>query len=359
MKLAILKEDTSLIQSVMRNTDRFRQALDNFHKYVEEGEQTATEFKEMKETLNRGISEAWNRLIRDQFINGGLWEQLPRDVYDVIGDLNVQLHTIPGALKKARKAPEHPMTEMAIKILETLEQLAIDIKGMKGNIVKKKKAKRDEEAAAEEKTRTMLGNDDVQRVQSALEQITEDLKEEIYQNNLQWLRGVVKTWHDQYNPENEKTHPREYFQNDHFRGMIIQRVTTREGYHYNSILKLNDDYDEYLQKEAKQITKQMIDRFVYKNTQKLAEILTHKNNLKTVTLRGADTSRGTIEGTLGLAFKDDSSFIVHSKLVFSYSVKGTPFSRYPTTFHNVVFPDGTRMTGRASEARMKDEFVNA
>ena len=103
----------------------------------------------------------------------------------------------------------------------------------------------------------------------------------------------------------------------------------------------------------------MIDNFVYKNTQKLAEILTKKNNLKTVSLRGADTSRGTIEGTLSLEFKDDSSFIVHSTLVYSYSVKGTPFSRYPTTFHNVVFPDGTRMTGRASEARMKDEFVNA
>ena len=183
------------------------------------------------------------------------------------------------------------------------------------------------------------------------------MKEEVYQNNLTWLRGVVKTWHDQYNPENQKTHPREYFRNDHFRGMIIQRVTTRKGYGYDSPFILNDDYDEYLQKEAKKITQQMIDNFVYKNTQKLAEILTKKNNLKRVILRGADTSRGTIEGSLGLEFNDDSSFIVHSKLVFSYSVKGTPFSRYPTTFHNVVFPDGTRMTGRASEARMKDEFV--
>ena len=101
----------------------------------------------------------------------------------------------------------------------------------------------------------------------------------------------------------------------------------------------------------------MIDNFVHKNTQKLAEILTKKNNLKSVTLRGADTSRGTIEGTLGLDFNDNSSFIVHSKLVFSYSVHGKPFSRYPTTFHSVVFPDGTKMTGRASEQRMKDEFV--
>ena len=360
MKLATLKEaDTSLVQSPMseKRRERFREALNSFRKYKEEGELTATEFKTVKETLNSGIREAWNTLIRQQFINGGMWERLPRDVYDIIGELNPALHTIPGALKKVRKAPDHPMTKVAIEILESLMQLALDAKAMKGMIVKKKKVVRDKETAAEEKQKFMLGNDDVQRVQSALEQITQDLKEDVYQNNLRWLRGVVKVWFDQYNPENKKTEPREYFRNDVFRAMIIQRVTTRKGYGYDSPITLNADHDEYLQTEAKKITQHMIDNFVHKNTRKLAEILTKKNNLKSVTLRGADTSRGTIEGTLGLDFTDNSSFIVHSKLVFSYSVHGKPFSRYPTTFHNVVFPDGTKMTGRASEQRMKDEFV--
>jgi hypothetical protein len=145
--------------------------------------------------------------------------------------------------------------------------------------------------------------------------------------------------------------------------MIIQRVASpvRDGaasYRPNAPLVLKPDYDQYLEKEAKSITQNMIDTFVFKNTRKLAEILTKKNNLATVTLRGADTGRGTIEGTLQLKFKDNSSFIVTSTLVFSYSVRGTPFSRYPTTFHNVIFPDGTRMRGRASEERMNDEFVN-
>jgi len=360
MKLTTLHEaDTSLIQSTLseRSKERFNEALKKFRYYKEEGELTATEFKAVKETLNSGINEAWNRLVRQPFFHGGAWERLPREVYEIFDGLNPALHTIPGALKKARKAPEHAITKIAIEILESLIQLALDAKEMKGMIVKKKKAVRAKETAAEEKQKFMLGNDDVQRVQSALEQITQDLKEDVYQNNLRWLRGVVNTWKDQYNPENQKTYPSEYFRNDHFRGMIIQRVTTRKGYGYNSPLTLNDNYDEYLQTEAKKITQQMIDNFVHKNTRKLAEILTKKNNLKTVTLRGADTSRGTIEGTLGLDFNDNSSFIVHSKLVFSYSVKGTPFTRYPTTFHNVVFPDGTKMTGRASEQRVKDEFV--
>ena len=281
--------------------------------------------------------------------------ELPDKVFDIIGDINPMLHTISGTLKRVRKSPEHEVRNVAIELLSSLEQVSADAKGLKDKVVKKKKAVRDKEAAAEQKQRTMLGNDDVQRVQSALEQITDDLKEEVYQNNLTWLRGVVKTWTNQYNPDNKKTFPREYFRNDHFRAMILMRVTSREG--YDSPFSLNDNADEYLQKEAKQITQDMIDKFVLKNTNKLAEILTKKNNLKSVALRGANTSRGTIEGTLGLEFKDNSSFIVNSKLVYSYSVKGTPFSRYPTTFHNVRFPDGTRMTGRASEARMKEEFV--
>ncbi len=360
MKLTTLYEaDTSLIQSALgeRSQKRFQEALTSFYRYKEEGELTATEFKNVKEILNSGISEVWNKLIRAPFFHGGAWERLPREVYEIFDGLNPALHTIPGALKKARKSSPHEIADIAIKILEPLEQLSLDAKEMKGMIVKKKKAVRDKETAAEEKQKFMLGNDDVQRVQSALEQITQDLKEDVYQNNLRWLRGVVKVWKDQYDPENRKTYPSEYFRNDFFRGMIIQRVTTRKGYGYNSPLTLNDNYDEFLQKEAKRITQNMIDNFVHKNTRKLAEILTKKNNLKSVTLRGSDTSRGTIEGTLGLDFNDNSSFIVHSKLVFSYSVHGKPFSRYPTTFHKVVLPDGTKMTGRASEQRMKDEFV--
>jgi len=358
MKLAILTEDTKFIQSGMdtRRAEQFRTAIDNLQKYNEEGELTATELKELKGHLNYSISQAWNKLIREPFFHNGRYMDLPDKVYDIIGDINPMLHTISGALKRARKAPKHEAADTAIQFLSSLEQASADAKGLKDKVVKKKKAVRDKEAAADQKQRTMLGNDDVQRVQSALEQITDDLKEDVYQNNLTWLRGVVSMWNNQYNPDNKKTYPREYFRNDHFRAMIIHRVTSRES-GYNSPLTLNDNHDEYIQKQAKQISQDMIDKFVIKNTQKLAEILTKKNNLKTVTLRHADTSRGTIEGTLGLDFNDNSSFIVNSKIVYSYSVKGTPFSRYPTTFHNVQLPDGTRMTGRASEARMKEEFV--
>lgn len=363
MKLAILNEDLSLIQSVMseRRLDRFKSALEDYRRYKEEGEQTATEFKTMKDYLNSGISEAWNKLIREPYMHGGAWEDLPGNLYDIVGDLNVALHTIPGALKKVKtKASDqdHPMTKAAIALLSSLEEMSIDIKAMKGNIVKKKRAAVEKEQTASEANRVMLGDDDVQRVKSALEQITKDLKEDLYQNNLQWITGLVKRWAEQYLQGNEKTHPYEFYaKSNPFGYMILQRVTKRSGTFRDSAVTLNDNYKEYLDKEAKQITEDMMNKFVYKNTHKLAPVLVKKGNLKTVTLRHASTDTGTIEGTLQLDFQDNSTFTVTSKLVWSWSRNGKQFTRYPTTFHNVKFSDGTKMTGRASEDRMNSEFA--
>jgi len=363
MKLSTLNEDLSLVQSTMSEgrLNRFKTALEDYRRYKEEGEQTATEFKTMKDYLNSGISEAWNKLIRAPYMHGGAWEDLPGNLYDIIGDLNVALHTIPGALKKVKtKASDqdHPMTKIAIEFLSSLEQLSLDIKEMKGNIVKKKRAAVEKEQSAAEANRVMLGNDDVERVRSALEQITEDLKQDLYKNNLQWITGLVDRWADQYDSENDKTTPYEFYaKSNPFGYMILQRVTKSSGTYHDQTVTLNDDYKEYLEKEATRITEDMMNKFVYKNTHKLAPVLVKKDNLKTITLRHASTDTGTIEGTLQLDFQDNSTFTVTSKLVWSWSRNGKQFTRYPTTFHNVKFSDGTKMTGRASEDRMNSEFA--
>lgn len=337
----------------------FDKAVESLRKYKEEGELTATEFKELKENLSYGLRDAWGKLISQPYVYGGAYESLPADVNAVIGDMSVQLHLIPGQLKKARKVTDHPATRAAIKFLEALEQISIDVKSMKDKIVKKKRAVVDAANQKAEATRIMMGDDDVQRVRSALEQITNDLKDDLYQSNLRWLTNIVDKWAKQYDPANEKTHPYDFYRNSNtFAYMILQRTTKREGTYRDEKHVLNDDYKSTLDKEAKTITQDMINKFVYKNTTKLAQILVKKGGLNKVTLKGARTDSGTVEGTLQLDFKDKSSFIVTSGLVWSYSKNGTNFARYPTTFHRVVFPDGTKMHGRASEERMKTEFAD-
>jgi len=362
MKLSTLKEaDTSFVTDAMpeRRATYFNKAVEDLRKYKEEGELTATEFKEMKENLSYGLRDAWGKLVMQPFIYQGRYESLPTKVNEIIGNLNIQLHTIPGTLKKAKTAPNHEATRVAIKFLESLVDISNDIKSLKDKIVKKKKAIVNAENKKTEETRVMMGDDDVQRVRSALEQITQDLKDDLYNNNLSWLTRIVNKWAEQYDPANEKTHPYDFYRNSNpFAYMILQRTTKRVGDYRDEKHVLNDDYKATLAKEAKTISEDMMNKFVYKNTSKLAQILVKKGGLKRVTLKGASTDSGTVEGTLFLEFKDKSSFIVTSGLVWSYSKNGTSFARYPTTFHRVVFPDGTKMHGRASEERMKTEFAD-
>jgi len=363
MKLTQITNESMILDYQEGNRrEWYETALKNLESYKDEGELTATEHKEMRERFGRGFDTAWNKHVREPHINSGRWESIPQGpIYDFFMlDASPQVHTSPGKLKKLKKlAGQHPAVDAAIEVLEDIVPIALEIKELKGKIVKKKRAVRDKEEAAASEQRVMLGSDDVQRVRHALEQITDDLKQDLYKNNLSWLNRIVEKWADQYDPKNEKTEPYDFYRDSNpFGFMILQRVTKRTGRYGEETFDLNDNYKEYLDKEAQKMSQDMMDKFVYKNTQKLAEILVKKGGLKEVQLRDARTDSGTIEGTLRLEFKDGSSFIVTSGLVWSWSKHGKQFTRYPTTFHNVIYSDGSKMHGRASEARMKDEFVN-
>ena len=357
MKLEVLNERLSFVRSGIkeeRRDKRFQDALDKLEQYKEAGELFQVEFKEMKEDLSRAIEAAWSELIRAPYFHAGRWENLPEDVYPV-GDLNTGLHLVSSSLKKAKKLPDHPSTRAAVKFFTELLPVERDVKALKGMIVKKKKAKVEAEKKKEEKFQKHVASEDVKKVKRVLKRVTTKLRSEIQDDNLKWLKDIVSKWKKQYDPENEKTGPHEFYRNNSHNASIVMRVVERDSYY--SPFKMKKGYTKDLEKEATQMTDDMVENFIGKNTSKLAEIVSEKGGLKTVTLRRAWTGRGKIEGTLKLEFKDGSSFVVDSNLVQSYSVRGKPFVRYPTTFHNVIMPNGKKMKGKASESRMKKEFV--
>jgi hypothetical protein len=65
---------------------------------------------------------------------------------------------------------------------------------------------------------------------------------------------------------------------------------------------------------------------------------------------------GALRGTLKFEFEDTSSFIVQNSVVWSHSVYGKQFMRFPLTFHSPIMPNGTVMP-RPSEERMNTVFV--
>ncbi len=124
--------------------------------------------------------------------------------------------------------------------------------------------------------------------------------------------------------------------------------------------KVNPGLTAALEAEAEQQVEAMQNMFVFKNTGKLSPILTAKGNLGEQKVVSVNTRQGIITAILLFTFDDGSSFRVDQSVVMSHTRDRwnnvTYFYRFPTTFHDVVMPDGSKM-GYPSEERMNEVFA--
>jgi hypothetical protein len=122
------------------------------------------------------------------------------------------------------------------------------------------------------------------------------------------------------------------------------------------------NWEEIIEKDAERSVTEIQNMFVYKNTRKLASILTAKGNMNEPEILDLNCNRGMIMGSIKFTFTDGSSFVVDNSIVQSSMPDSlgryTYFYRFPTTFHGVVMPDGSKM-GQPSEERMNEIFVKA
>jgi hypothetical protein len=116
-----------------------------------------------------------------------------------------------------------------------------------------------------------------------------------------------------------------------------------------------NNYLDLARAHAKAVAQNLRDEFVHKNGMKLSHIARSKGNLEggrvTEVFHGEDFG-----GEMLFAFKDGSQFTVRNKTIFKISPLGKGFEQFPTTFHDVVLPDGSRMSA-PSEQRMLEIFA--
>ncbi|KKN86206.1 hypothetical protein LCGC14_0270750 [marine sediment metagenome] len=96
--------------------------------------------------------------------------------------------------------------------------------------------------------------------------------------------------------------------------------------------------------------------YIEKNMAKLAPIIEERGDYASMKIIGRNVDPGSMTGHLRLLFKDGARFDARSQAVMSFSVYGTPFMRYPLTFHNVQLGDGS-LISRPSEKKMNEEFA--
>ena len=235
-----------------------------------------------------------------------------------------------------------------LAVLKELEPMALALEDMKTRIVKRQpKAPEDRR---EKYLAPMASRASGELIVAALTEITTRIYDDFAAGVTQGLVAAADKYVAMTPEERRKSQLaiRDY-------RIWVDRVSPRDP------LQLKPDFEKILTEAGKAQAKDMQEKFLLKNAMKLDSILEKKKS----PLKGkpmivsAEAGRGGhFEGSMKIAFEDGSSFIVVNKVVFKWNHYGTGFVQFPTTFHDVVMPDGKKM-GTPNEEKMNTVFAVA
>ena len=111
---------------------------------------------------------------------------------------------------------------------------------------------------------------------------------------------------------------------------------------------------DWADRQCAQSRKLIEETFLLKNIKKISSIVDAKGNLDKIEDNGTHVGKGVIEATTKFLFTDGAHFTVVNKVVTKFSSRNyKPFYQFPTTFHNVVKADGTKVSYPSEEKVVK------
>jgi len=135
-------------------------------------------------------------------------------------------------------------------------------------------------------------------------------------------------------------------------GRVGWLVVHTNGLAGTSLTSIAPDVEARIDRKANDYAAFTVAEFAVKMIKKLESIVESKGNLTAIEVHGS----GVLTNVLKFVFADGSSFQVFNDIVVACSNRGVVFNRFPTTFRDVVLPDGSRMKS-PSEAKVKKTFV--
>ena len=341
-----------------RRTKQLNDVVAKIENALRNGEVLSTAFEDIKYELNSIVKDAFEHYIAKPYFYGK-GDEIPKEVYWDIGYVHgvQELKFFPKKLSKASaETKELEVYKEMVRFNETFSPIVAIMQWLKDNKVsaaaKKKEAsdaKKDESNAWMKK---YVAHKDVKKVIDLLTDLTKEKRDEIFNNEFKFLNKMaedVVSWVK----ENEGVrHSKAY---DHFAKtspmatFLFTRIV-------NGSMGIDENWKDFTKKMAQEAADDIIDGFIYKNTGKIAFVIYSKNNMKTVKLDNVHIGQGKVECDLHFEFEDGSRFTATSSVVQASSKHGKWFYRYPTTFHNVIMPDGKKMTS-PSEQKMEEVFA--
>lgn len=345
-------------------TARCKDAIEALQAAVKSSIVYNVDFNDFKGTLSRMLEYS---LKEAEHLSD--WEEVKavwRKYWDIstyvqLNQTGKQIKTLKQALAdKEVPASVHKALNAMLEINEAAAEIKKLLDSIKSKIVKGRKPS--DKPVDPNAFHSKMGSKEAQKL------VTDAIQKEISHQLDQYEKGVAEYLQseiDNIKSQKEITVKRDH--RDPIMMMILQRCFEFEqesdykaGTYTYKNLKLNDKGREFAKKEAKEQRDGLELRFLAKNVKKLSHIVDLKGNLdKIETLPRkpvqVKAGSGTLEAGFTFKFADNSEFTVINKIVTKYSYNGKPFEQFPTTFHDVVFPDKTRMK-TPSEEKMVKEF---
>ena len=373
---------------------QFGAVLDTLNLALSRGQTTIAEHGDVKSAFNRYAGKYMSSdpsegqlplAVKRETMPHEVWIKLWVTFDSVFGNSSTpEIHTAQAKLKKAvawlaanaKTAAPMVVTTMQhyIAFAQEMTIIATAVETMKSMIVKRV-IKTDAEKSSE-KTRAyqapLADSSAVKAVHDTLKEMTDEMIPLMVKERVKELREkcaevekLAEKPKDFYTLMVATTRDERIRERRRFLGQLISIMggTVKENW---KTQRATLDVGNYLPKLKAMATTEALgvqSSFLQKNVAKLASILQKKSNIKgKPKILQMQYARGVFEGDLQITFKDGASFRVRNKIVSqtrstANMVGYTQFYQFPTTFHDVMLPNGKAM-GLPSEERMNTVFVN-
>lgn len=308
-----------------------------------------TNVDSFKSKTNREMEKFWDQEISKKCL--GLTEDsLVSELYWINKPM---LHTVGSAQKKINKIrkdfPDNQYVHMLDKADEILGSFKVLVEyhdklkdALKNKpVVEKKKAP--ETADQVVQSLPPASRASIKRVKDMLDKKCEGLKNSLEERYLDQFNSYLDDFMELDKKDRSSVRLyRKYVGREDVLGLV--RRWTQNG-------EILPDAQDSMKKMATDSAQLVVDKYVFKQTAKLAGIVEKMGKIDAIQLN-IGTDGGNIEGKMKLAFNDGRSFDLNSQVVISVNSNGTWYERYPSTFHNITEKNGDLTAKMMSEHEM-------
>lgn len=224
---------------------------------------------------------------------------------------------------------------------------------LKNKVTKRSREKEKRDVEKKEQYRVLVKMSEV----SGIADILKEIVEENFEKTVHELGNMLYNDIKRLLSKQETRSAYVWIKNPYIR-MIFNRVTYDKNSNQNRYstdnqhdYELKHNADEIIEKEATDRATRMRDAFIAKNTQKLTNIISKKKIVR----HSVFDVHSDFQASIHFVFDDGTEFTVRNKTVSKWSTNGTLFYQFPTTFHDVIFKDGT-FRKMMSEQEMNEDW---